>query len=236
MTLERFARRLFFLLLLIALGLGLYEYAKRHPGDVPWTPLALNDPIGRFTPLKIGRLHGDLAQCRSLLDAVGQSHAPAPPVRAGECGYTDGVRLPNADGIAYDPTVVASCRIAAGLFMWEKQVVDPAAWRHFGQPVTQIETYGTYSCRRIGGGREGRYSEHASANAIDIAAFRLADGRRIGVASDWAGKDAEAAFLRDVRDGACRIFTTILSPDYNAAHRDHLHFDQAPRGGFAFCR
>jgi hypothetical protein len=33
-----------------------------------------------------------------------------------------------------------------------------------------------------------------------------------------------------VRDGACRLFATVLSPDYNAAHRDHLHLDEAKRG------
>jgi hypothetical protein len=236
MTLERFGRRLFFLFLLIALGLGLFEYGRRHPGDTPWTPLALSDPIGRFTPLKLGQLHDDLAQCRALLEAAGRAHTPAPPIRSGECGYANGVRLPSADGLAYAPLVIASCPIAAGLYLWEKQVVDPAAWRHFRQPVTRIETYGTYSCRRIGGGLEGRYSEHAFANAIDIALFQLKDGRRIGIAGDWTGNDAESAFLREVRDGACRIFATTLSPDYNAAHRDHLHFDQARRGGFAFCR
>ena len=41
-----------------------------------------------------------------------------------------------------------------------------------------------------------------------------------------------------VRDGACDLFATVLSPDYNAAHADHLHFDQAMRGamGWRGCR
>ena len=49
---------------------------------------------------------------------------------------------------------------------------------------------------------------------------------------------AEATFLREVRTGACDLFATVLSPDYNAAHRDHLHFDQADRGGtgWGLCR
>ena len=56
---------------------------------------------------------------------------------------------------------------------------------------------------------------------------------------DWGGEGAEgdeAAFLRRVRDGACGIFGTVLSPDYNEAHRDHLHLDQAARGWGGFCR
>ena len=100
----------------------------------------------------------------------------------------------------------------------------------------RVDSFGSYACRPIRGGREGRWSEHARGNAIDIAGFRLSGGRRISVAGDWKGDDTEAAFLRDVRDGACRMFATVLSPDYNAAHRDHLHLDQARRGGGGYCR
>ncbi|MFN3798647.1 MAG: extensin family protein, partial [Sphingobium yanoikuyae] len=52
------------------------------------------------------------------------------------------------------------------------------------------------------------------------------------------GQGKDAAFLRDVRDGACGLFSTVLSPDYNAAHRDHFHLDQAERGatGWRACR
>jgi hypothetical protein len=58
------------------------------------------------------------------------------------------------------------------------------------------------------------------------------------VLRDWSGGGDKAAFLRNVRDGACDVFATTLSPDYNAAHRDHLHLDQALRGrtGGRLCR
>jgi hypothetical protein len=61
--------------------------------------------------------------------------------------------------------------------------------------------------------------------AIDIIAFTLADGRIISVLKDWNGSPDAQAFLRKVRDGACNIFSVTLSPDYNAAHRDHFHVD-----------
>jgi hypothetical protein len=104
--------------------------------------------------------------------------------------------------------------------------------------VAAVEHLGTYSCRRVNGGAEGDWSEHATANAIDMASFRLADGRRVSVLADWTGGGADAAFLREVRDGACRLFATVLSPDYNEAHRDHLQLDQAARGarGWRGCR
>lgn len=234
----RFGYRIFLCVLFAASGLAIFEWSKGHPNDLPWTELSLAEPVGRFTALKIGRLHGDFAQCRALLDAAGQRYTELARLRAGpSCGYDGGLLLrPGKRTSRYRPTTVTSCPVAASLFLFDHQVVQPLAAEYFGQPVEAIETYGTYSCRRIGSGREGRFSEHASANAIDIAAFRLRDGRLIGIASDWTGSGKDAAFLHDVRDGACRIFATTLSPDYNAAHRDHLHLDQADRGGWGVCR
>jgi hypothetical protein len=43
----------------------------------------------------------------------------------------------------------------------------------------------------------------------------------------------EGRFLREVHDGACDFFDTVLGPEYNAAHHDHLHLD---RGAFRLCR
>ncbi len=69
-------------------------------------------------------------------------------------------------------------------------------------------------------------SQHATANALDISGFDLADGQKIRLRSDWDGSEAEQAFLRAARDSACDWFRMVLSPDYNAAHHDHFHVDQ----------
>lgn len=234
MSFARLGFRLFVLTLLGALALGIHGWFSKHPQDLPWTPLVLADAAGRFTNYKIARLRDDFPACRAVLDGGGVGYAVLPAVAAGaSCGYDDGVRMTRAP---YAPRAETSCPVAIGLFLWEKQVVEPAAMRHFGQPVARIDSFGSYACRPVRGGREGRWSEHARANAIDIAGFRLADGRRIGVAAGWTGQGADAAFLREVRDGGCRMFSTVLSPDYNSLHRDHLHLDQAPRGGWSFCR
>ena len=101
-----------------------------------------------------------------------------------------------------------------------------------GSPLARIETMGSYSCRNVAGTE--RRSAHARAEAIDIAAFVLADGRRISVLNHWNGGSAqERAFLRTVQDSACKRFGTVLGPAYNAAHRDHLHIEL---GGGGFCR
>lgn len=217
--------------------LAVSYFSERYPEHLPWTPLKLTQPIGYFTPFKFAQSRTDFAACRELLTEAGVPHMILPPVHQGSvCGYTDGVRSTGRVGIRYSPTVSASCVVVAGLHVWEREVVQPAARRHFGRPVSDVKTFGTYACRRIGGGSRGRYSQHAHANAIDIAAFTLENGPDVSIAADWHGGGAEAAFLREVRDGACRLFGTTLSPDYNAAHHDHLHIDQTARGGSTVCR
>lgn len=216
---------------------------REHPERFPWTELNLNDPIGPFTGIKLAALTNEPRRCRALLAGAGLAETPfeQPAPAENRCRFTDGVRIrpENERSIAWSPGgLVASCPVAAALALWERDVVQPAARRHFGDRVARIDHAGSYSCRRLYGRAEGRFSEHATADAIDILGFRLADGRRISVLRDWRGDPNDAAFLRDVRDGGCDLFATVLSPDYNSAHADHFHFDQAERGavGARLCR
>ncbi len=224
------------------LALFAWSWAKRHPQDLPWTALDLSQPVGAFTGRKLAALHGDFLQCRALLDRAGVRYTALPPLSAsgGRCGYADGVRM-MAGGplrIRYAPARLGvACPVAAALALWEWEIVQPAAQARFGQAVASIEHFGSYSCRRLYGRDAGAWSEHATANAVDIAAFVLINGTRISVVRDWHGEDREAAFLRDVHSGACRLFATVLGPAYNAAHRDHFHLDQANRAmGWRVCR
>ncbi|HEY9091760.1 extensin family protein [Parasphingorhabdus sp.] len=228
--------RLIFIVLFLAIALRGYEWISTSH-NTPWAPLSLTDPIGPFTLRKIDALADDYRLCQSLLENAGRKFSTLPPVRQNaDCGYDNGVALENGEGMNYSPAAKISCPVAAGLVLWEWQILRPAAFKYFSAQVDEIITYGGYSCRRINNAKEGNYSEHASANAIDIAAFRLSDGHIISVASHWNSANEKAAFLKEVRDGACEVFATTLSPDYNAAHADHLHLDQARRGGRSFCR
>ena len=212
---------------------------RDHPQDLPWTPLDLTHPIGLFTGRKLAALERDGVACRGLLARAGIRYAALPARHEGTCGYDDGVRLARggARQVALVPAgAVTACPVAAALSLWEWNVVQPAAQVGLGSTVAAIDHLGTYSCRRIAASHN--WSEHSRADAIDIAGFRLVDGRRISVARDWRGNASKARFLHEVRNGACRLFATTLSPDYNAAHADHLHLDQAPRGalGWRACR
>lgn len=125
-----------------------------------------------------------------------------------------------------------TCPLANALSGWARFGVDRAARQMLGSALVRIETMGSYNCRSVAG--TARLSAHATANAIDIAAFHLADGRRISITADWnAGPPSERAFLRVIRDSACKRFGTVLSPDYNASHHDHLHLETG--GSRPFC-
>lgn len=233
-------RRLLLWSAVIFLALLAYATLRQRPQDLPWTSLDLTQPIGMFTGRKLAALTQDAAGCRALLDRAGVAYVATEPGGVGQCAYSDAVRLrPDASAIALSPAAVApSCPVVAALKLWEWQVVQPAAQRIYGQPVARIRHLGSYSCRRMYGRSQGDFSEHATADAIDIAAFVLKDGRQVSVLKGWKEQGKDAGFLRAVRDGACDLFSTVLSPDYNAAHRDHLHLDQAERGAASWraCR
>ncbi|QJU58777.1 extensin family protein [Sphingomonas sp. AP4-R1] len=235
----RLSRLLWIVFLCLLAAVGVQSLLTHHAPaaeDLPWTPLDLRAPIGLATPYKLAALADDAPLCSGLLRQAGIRFDPVAPRRAGEtCGWNDAVRLAStADAPRPDATL--SCPLAAAFDLWMRRVVQPAAMELLGADVRGIESLGSYSCRRTYGRSAGRWSQHAFANAIDIAGFRLSDGRLVTLSRDWRG-DARGRFLHRVRDGACRLFATTLSPDYNAAHHDHLHLDMAPRGamGWRMC-
>ncbi len=175
---------------------------------------------------RIAEFASDVPACRAAMAGAGFQTEPVPDVRGvNGCGYRDAVELTQSVHDYAEP-VAASCAAAAALVIWERDVVRPAAQRRYGQAIARIELAApSYQCRRIAGRRDRRLSEHARANAMDIRGFTLANGRTVTVAAGWRGAQRDRLFLRDVRDGACEYFQAVLSPDYNRAHRDHLHFD-----------
>ena len=125
-----------------------------------------------------------------------------------------------------------ACPLANTFAGWARYGVDRAARQILGSALVKIETMGSYSCRNVAG--SSRRSAHATAEAIDVAAFVLADGRRISVIDGWAGGTLrEREFLQVVHQSACKRFGTVLGPEYNAAHHDHFHVEL---GGTSFCR
>jgi hypothetical protein len=123
------------------------------------------------------------------------------------------------------PNATLACPIVSALDQWIAQSVQPAATRWFGQPVVEIKQISAYSCRGMNGQIGAKISEHAFGNALDIAAFSLADGRKVVVRTAWNGAPEEQGFLRDIQSAACEQFTTVLAPGSNMFHYDHIHVD-----------
>lgn len=122
-----------------------------------------------------------------------------------------------------------TCPVARQFARWTREAVQPAAAQWLGSPVSRIESMGTYACRPVNGQAGAKLSEHGRANAVDIGAFLLEDGRRITVEAGWNGEDERVRrFLRAVHQAGCRRFGVTLGPDANGYHRDHLHFDMGP--------
>ncbi|MFN3946137.1 MAG: extensin family protein [Allosphingosinicella sp.] len=127
-----------------------------------------------------------------------------------------------------------TCPLARQFARWTRESLQPAAQQWLGSPVRRIESFGTYACRPVNNREGARLSEHAFANAVDVAAFTTADGRRITVLDGWNSPDERVRqFLRAAFQGGCRRFNVGIGPDGDAAHRDHFHFDM---GRGPYCR
>jgi hypothetical protein len=209
----------------------------------PWAELDATAPSNLLTPLKLRRARDDPARCFAALKQLDARYTSVPDREAAPgCGFHDALRLSGVGLSKLQPPVILSCRAALSFGIWERHAVQPAAQAHLRSELVSTRNLGSYACRDVNTGEPAlqgtRRSRHATADAIDIAAFVLADGRTIAVERDWAPLDAvaqpgPAAFLRDVHASACTFFDGVLGPDYNAVHRNHFHLET---GGWRACR
>ena len=176
-------------------------------------------------------------QCLAELGLTRANFTPLPDrYTGGGCSILGSVRLASLQGDSAQFGVSnlgpVTCPAASAFAGWARFGVDRAARQILGSPLARIETMGSYNCRTVAG--TSRLSGHATANAIDVGAFVLANGHRISVLDDWSnGTREERRFLRVVHDSACKRFGTTLGPEYNAAHRNHFHLEADAAN---FCR
>ena len=179
-------------------------------------------------------------EARQCLANLGQTNANFTPLPdqyfGGGCSNLNTVKLSairgDHDQLAISNLGPVACPLAGAFAQWARYGVDRAARQILGSGLVRIETMGSYSCRNVAG--TGRRSAHATANAIDVAAFVLANGQRVSVLDHWdGGSRSEREFLRVVQDSACKRFGTVLGPAYNRAHRDHFHLEVSSG---SFCR
>ena len=192
--------------------------APRPQAQAPRAPLPRQPPL---------QCHVDLAR-----EQVGFRVLPDRQFGGG-CSAVGAVQLTEI-GTPVANLGAMTCPLARAFASWVRESVQPEALRRLGSAVRRIESRGTYSCRTVNSQSGARLSEHSFANAVDVGAFLLADGRRITVEAGWNAEDEDVrAFLRAIHRAGCRRFAVGLGPDSDAWHRDHLHFDL---GRGPYCR
>ncbi len=183
---------------------------------------------------RVRRAAEDPAVCRNIMTQGAISFQDIPDRREDDFCELKGALVVTGGVAPLKPGgAVMACEEGLAYALWERQIVQPAAREVLGSPVVSMDHYGAYVCRTRYGQKGLPPSEHATGNAVDIGAFHLADGRVISVETSWASPGSEGVFLRRVRDGACKVFNGVLSPDYNASHHNHLHLDM---GEWVMCR
>lgn len=195
-------------------------------------------PRGATAPSQPVVARPEARRCLSALGTSGARYSALPDrFYAPGCQAVGSVKLDRLAGdgnasFALTNLGPVACPLAQAFAAWARYGVDRAARQMLGSGLVRVETMGSYSCRVVAG--SSRLSAHSRAEAIDVGAFVLADGRRISVKSAWSGgSEQERAFLRTVHRSACKRFGTVLGPSYNAAHADHFHVEL---GNGSFCR
>ncbi|MDF0730486.1 extensin family protein [Pseudomonas entomophila] len=227
--------RAFLLLVALLLAAGVaWQSGWRLPAAWnPWAVLDVRQPPNLLTPYKLARLRDDPTLCRQALETSTLRYRPQADSPANAACPLRNVWRIEGGQARLASSFLATCPLAVAYALFETHGLQPAAQRVFGQSVAQVEHLGSFACRNVYHRKQGRLSQHAAANALDISGFRLADGERIVLARDWQGAGKKAEFLREVQQAACKSFSTVLGPDYNAAHHNHFHVDM---GRWQVCR
>ncbi|XTZ37514.1 extensin family protein [Salmonella enterica] len=216
--------------LLAAIYIG-YQYLPSYYN--PFAPLQLNDPPGRITQYKLRRLTPQA--CSVLLaEANQQRMLSSTPVAdsQGDCPLINVVRVRDFGVVKLSSSFLASCPLALSSALFVQQQARPLTERYMGSRLTRIDHLGSYACRNIYNRVEARRSEHASAEALDISAFHLANGQQITVLNGWKQAQTQP-WLQAMLSASCGYYGNGLGPEYNAAHANHFHLGMR---GFGLCR
>lgn len=184
-------------------------------------------------------------QCSKLLAGLNLTYSPVDAIGGPEgCGAAAPIELSAVVGITIRPPATLTCGFASVLHRWARGAVQQAAKAALNDKVVSLTNVASYTCRKTRSAAASRMSEHAFSNALDISAFKLKKSGTVSVTDDWGplnpeganrSQEAKATFLRYVHEAACEVFSTALSPDHDAFHKDHLHLDHGRDGRYGLC-
>lgn len=202
----------------------------------PFTPLQVTDPPNFIAKYKLRRLDKNPQACFAALKNAREAGAISFIIAdnmGGNCPLSAPVRVQRFGAVTLSSSFLASCRLALSSAMFISQVAKPLAQAQFGSALTRIDHLGSYACRNVYNRKEGRLSEHATAEALDVAGFHFANGTNVTVLKGWKAEGHEGEFIHAIFDGSCPYFGNSIGPDYNAVHANHFHFGMR---WFGFCR
>lgn len=217
----------------IILTIATLGYRWLPPYYNPLTPLTLDDPPGRITQYKLRRLTPEA--CASLLLQANQRDLiRTQPVAdsGGACPLNNVVHVRDFGPVGLNSSFLASCPLALSSALFISQQARPLTKRYMGSELARIDHLGSFACRNIYHRPDARRSEHATAEALDIAAFRLANGERVTVLNGWKATTTQP-WLKAMLAASCGYYGNGLGPEYNAAHANHFHLGMR---GFGLCR
>jgi len=155
------------------------------------------------------------------------------PGRIKACGIKDAVQITSVSGVKLSRPSMMDCGTAIALNKWVDKTVKPTFKRR--GPVVELQVAAHYACRTRNNRKGARISEHGKGRAIDISAFKMADGEVVTVLNGWR-KSPSQKQLKKICRGACGPFGTVLGPNSDRYHRDHFHLDTARHRSGPFCR
>lgn len=154
--------------------------------------------------------------------------------RLSGCGVENAVRVRSISGVTLSQSSVMDCVTANALKSWLEKSAKPAL-RRKGGGLKSLRVAAHYACRTRNNQKGAKISEHGRGRAIDISAFRLADGSEVSVLKGWNARSTSKA-MRQMHKGACGPFGTVLGPNADRFHRDHFHFDTARYRSGRYCK
>jgi hypothetical protein len=198
------------------------EGPAAEPGALPEKPAERAAPAAPALPQPSAcraALTEDIAIAPSIPDIQG----------SGGCGGTDLVKLeaivlPDKHRVAVTPAATLRCSTASAIADWVRTDIAPLTAK-LGSEISVLDNFDSYECRGFNRIPGAHLSEHGRANALDVRAFKLADGRSISLTDRSVSRDLRETVLHS----ACARFMTVLGPGSDWYHEDHIHLDLAER-------
>ncbi len=186
------------------------------------------------------------AACSKLLTGLELKYKTVEAIGGpGGCGAAAPIEVSAVAGIVIEPPATLTCKFTKVLHRWARGALQQAAKAALDDRLVSLTNVASYTCRATRSERASRLSEHALSNALDISTFNFEKTGQVSVTVDWEPVDAadsnkelgdKATFLRYAHESACEVFSTVLGPDHNAFHKDHLHLDHGRDGRFGACQ